>query len=433
MPIGGLLGNDTGWWLNPTNQMDGINPDLFADPTGMRYMLNQREVTAADIFALSSAAGKRRVAADLRIVPAAANEIRIDHRYGVPEQLHEGPYTQFIRNGSDIGDGPFWSSGGASGTTFNAGVGPETPIQGLNFSEQIRNGNSGAWRAVNAVKAASALPFGAYFVVKKRDLRYAAFRMQGTSPANVNATLDMDTGQWSVTPAVNGDFSNPYGEIIPLFNGSYLVFISATTDATTSLSAMVSFNNRATATISANADDAGGGFYAICQITNTSRPMSYVPNDSGSTVPVTADIVPLTAAARDILLASAGAAVWRGICPIRNATIFISKGTARMLGPTSNVSAAQTQPIDLTAAAGTGDWSVGAGACVTWGASGRRLGMGGGTVVSDANPIASGATIHLGNSTGIPAGQVLRLRQFAAWTLADRATEAAVQAQARAA
>jgi hypothetical protein len=217
------------------------------------------------------------------------------------------------------------------------------------------------------------------------------------------------------------------------FRGTGTVTLSGTSTAGPLVGTGV--NDRVSLTFTATAGTLTltvSGSVTTAQLQTGSIMTSYVPT-GGASVLTTADIVPLTTDARNILLASAGAAVWRGICPIRNATIFISKGTARMLGPSSSATVAQTQPIDLTANAGTGDWSVGAGACVTWGASGRRLGMGGGTVVSDANPIASGATIHLGNSTGIPAGQVLRLRQFAAWTLADRATEGAVQAQARAA
>lgn len=406
MPIGGLLGNDTGWWLNPANQMDGVNPDLFADPTGMRYMLNQREVTAADIFALSSAAGKTYVDASGVLRTAGVNEVRVDYSSGVGEILFEGAATNKM-------------------TIFNASP---TSTAGL-----IREGDAAA--TITLVNDTAALTAAGINIGNGNVYLLDNTAGVGVAAATVNVECG-NTNQHAMSAYARceGQGSirrNAIGATIQLINNqsTYIRIGGVVTPAA------------ATNRLSMNVTAGGRLWFILPNLVEATSVTSTIIT-AGSATTRTADIVPLTAAARAVLAGGAGGAVAaRGVYPVLpiSGSRIVGFSTLDFLLAGPNASNTQAQAfanaIGLNAPAGSGLLSTGFGMVNSYGSSGRRLCLNGGTVVGDANIIDGTdlASVFIGPSTGMQAGQVIRLRQLVGWTLADRASAAAVQAQARAA
>ena len=399
------------FWLAPQNRVDGVAPLLFADARNNRYSLNNQFVRASDIFALSSAAGKTYIDASGVLRTAGANELRVDHSNGVPEALFEGGFTDFITQREDISS-TAWAAAALpnpSPATPNQGIAPN----GNNVATLMSPSSFSPHRRALITALTAGATYTASIWVKRAPTGSAThFRLtaNNTSVWLAGATrkvLLTDTWQRVTMTWSNINTANAY------------VHIGARTD-----------------TGSDDSDCFGDVLVWGAQAVAGPIAMSNVSTGVG-VVAVTADICPLTVAARGVLLGSAGAVAARAVYPVNTIanSRLITLGSNSMITPSSGLVQSFTNngTTSLVANTGSGSWASGAGGSVSWGGSGRRIAMNGGAVVEDAGTIGAGSTIHVGPSTGMQAGQIIRLRQLVGWTLADRASAAAVQAQARAA
>lgn len=89
-------------------------------------------------------------------------------------------------------------------------------------------------------KSAAVLPFTSFFVVSAGTGRYFALRTQGGYPARADVVFDLQAGTVFAAPAAFSGFSGASASMAPLSNGFWLVCLSVTTDASTSVVAFVS-------------------------------------------------------------------------------------------------------------------------------------------------------------------------------------------------
>ena len=426
--------------MAPEHLMDGVAPLLFADPLNARYVLNNQFVQPSDIFALSSAANKTFATSNGGVGIAGANELRIDHSSGVPEILYEGSGVNGIRNprmeGAVLGTigsgGQFPTNMGISGipsgiTGQIIGTGVENGISYFDLrlfgTFNTTSGFNIRLETLNGISAANGQTW---------TLSHYIARLSGTSFGVIRYQVVMCDG-------ANNDIGN-------VFAGS----TNISTDLTSAMRVFggtVTLNQAATAFISPRLElgHAAGttidvvlrfGFSQIEQ--NSTRTSFMLPPVGAPAAAIrTADTIPLTAAARAGLLSGAGAVAARAVYPVTAVAggRIVSLAANALIGPTApmNLAGMFNGTTGLDGITGGGNWNAsnGAGACATWGVSGRRIAMNGGTVASDALAVGAGSTVHIGPNTGLQAGQIIRLRQLVGWTLSDRASAAAVQAQAR--
>ncbi len=419
-PLVTQFGRD--FWLQPQHLVDGIAPGFFVDAIG-QYMLNNQLVLPNAIFNLSSASGKTYIDASGVLRTAAANDIRRDFSSGVSEILFEGLATE-VGQYTNTFSNALWSKDTAT-VTPNAGISPT----GENNAWKLVANAGYNYSASNAsvlsrfFSFTGALPWVWSIFVKAAELTQFRFRNNWTGGVTtINLTLTTNTAN-----------------SIYVGNGWHLCYVIYT-PATTSTNG-ISFRPFAAGT----ADGVGGVLIYGANHVQASALTSYIHNDGAGSMVRTADIIPFTTAAQDVLRGAGGAVAVRAVIPVSPVNNFrlvgasAATGGPHLVGPTMG-SFIQAENWNSTAAltatrGGSTNWNSagGAGACVSYGASGRNLCMSGGTVVSNSGLVNIGTTITIGNPFGLQDGQVVRLRQLVGWTLPNRATDAAVQAQARAA
>ncbi len=429
-PVWGLVDNNS-WWGASEHLLDGTAPSFFADAINGRYMLNGLACSAADIFALSSAAGKTYIDAGGVLRIAGLNELRFNSFGGIMELMIEGDTTNQLQRSEEIGNA-YWAKTAVT-PNDDVAIAPDLTLTADNIVEDTSASTHG-FNRVNILSVSSGQVWCASIFAKPNGRQ--RLRLQFGHIGRAYRCLFDLTGAGDV---VGSDAATGYIE--RLANGWYRCEVVASISGGTLPSniffeAQLADLTNTVTSVSYTGDGVSGMLLwgtQLEQLTSVSaRASSYVKAVSAAATR-TADICPFTSAANAIIGGASGAVAVRGLWPVRNASIMIARSSSgvRILGPSSSATQAQTQPNDLTVNAGTGDWNTGAGACLSWGASGRHLAMGGGTLGADANLIATGTGTHLGNSTGIPAGQVFRVRQVVGWAVSDRASGAAVQAQAR--
>ena len=405
------------FWLAPENRLDGISPFLFVDPRNNRYSLNNQFVKVSDILALSSATGKSYVDANGVLRFAGSNEVRIDNSTRRSRILLEGPDTSITGNTNNFSDAQ-WAKDDAT-VIPNAGIGPD----GTNNAWKLVANAGYDYTSGNAtvlsrfISVTGSLPWVWSIFVKAAELTQFRFRNNWTgSFTTVDLTATTDTAN-----------------SVYVGNGWHRCFLIYTPPSTSTNG--ISYRPFGPGT----ADGVGGVLIYGGNIVQSNVLSSYIEGATGSAVTRTADICPFTVAARTPLLTGAGAVAGRARFAITGLNFRLvgggGSGTQRhIVGPTNAADRAETwnNSASINALTGGGLWTSlnGAGACSSWGPSGRRIAMNGSATTDDAN-LAGYTDVTLGTSTGLLAGQVMYVDQIVGWTLSDRASAAAVQAQAR--
>jgi hypothetical protein len=400
--------------------MDGVAPGFFADATNNRFMLNNQLVRPQDIFALSSAAGKSFTPEGGGLLFAGANQVRRDFSSAVGEILFEGEATeagQFTNTFSNAN----WSKDNAT-VTPNAGISPD----GTNNAWKLVANAGYSYAATNSTVLSrffsftGSVPWVWSIFVKAAELTQFRFRNNWTgSFTTIDLTLTTNTAN-----------------SIYVGNGWHRCFVIYTPPSTSTNG--ISYRPFA----AGNADGVGGVLIYGSNIVQGSTLTSYINNDAAGSIVRTADLIPLTAAARAVLSGGSGGAVAaRGVYPALaisgSRIVSCSTATNWLLAARANLNnegqSSAGLGVALNAVAGSGAFSGGFGIATSYGASGRNLGLNAGIVASDANTFSAPdlSNISVGPHTGMQAGQVIRLRQLVGWTMTDRASAAAVQAQAR--
>jgi len=399
LPSRRLLARGAPWWRRPEHLLDGVAPGLFVDVLNRRHMLAGAAVPLASVLTVTTAAGKTYWdGAILRT--AAANEARIDWSGGAAELLLEGPATNKItaRKHNPLDTSNLTKTGDAAAVLSVVDDSAALAAAGLSaictagtvYRLDNSAGSGAAWAKVSgAVGNTNAHSFGVY--ARRTGAAASAFLTGGTGSASVAGSAYAWTGSANVTPA--------------------------------STSAVLEIGANAGAVV----------HFILPSLVEAVSQGSIIPGDTLTAVTRATDLCQLTAGAAAAIQGASAAVAWRGTIPAAIAgQVIVGLGDAAHAIRGTNSPTSRVGIFGDTAAVSPGnDILPGAvGICAGWGASGTRIAANGvSNYVSQTNSWPS--TIYLGPSTGLAAGQTLRLRQLVGWTLTDWPLGAAATLQAR--
>jgi hypothetical protein len=390
------------WWTTEAHRLDGLVPGFLVDVAGGRHMLAGASVDLSALMTnANTSTSATRIDAGGVLRLAAAGELRLDHRSGVPELLLEGPLTNKLT------------------------CRKHAPIDTANLTL------SGAGATLAVVSDTAALTAAGLGAICADGKVYELDNSAGGSTAQVVVTGAVaNTNPHSVGAWVRG-------------TGSFQIDLDQGTPTTVACPAAYELRVGEAIVPAGTANQfrltAAAGSrvkFVLPQLVEASVHGSTIPGDTLAAITRTADLVALTSTAAAVLQGAGAAVAFRGSVPVAVANgQLIGLPTANALvreggsGAAANLAlqgAASSLLIGLGVVPGT------FGVCAGWGASGRNASVGAAATVEDAVTMTSALTaIYLGRSNGLVAGQILRLRQLLGWSLADRPSAASVQFQAR--
>ncbi|TPQ49934.1 hypothetical protein C2U72_15935 [Prosthecomicrobium hirschii] len=402
LPPRRLLAGAAPWWRRPEHLLDGAAPAFFADIIGRRYVLGGAAVPLAAVLGVTSGAGKTYCDADGSLKVAAANEARIDWSSGAAELLLEGAATNKItaRKHNPLDTSNLTKTGDAAAVLSVVDDSAALAAAGLSaictagtvYRLDNSAGSGAAWAKVSgAVGNANAHSFGVY--ARRTGAAASVFLTGGTGSAAVAGSAYAWTGSANVTPAGTG----------------------------------------AVLEIGANAGSVV--HFILPQLVEAVSQGSIIPGDTLAAVTRTTDLCQIAAGAAAAIQGAAAGIAWRGTIPVaQSGQQIVGLGDGLNLIRATNTPNTRVAIFNATSALALGvgtDVIPGAlGLCAGWGASGARLAVNG-TAAAAAQTNAWPTTVYLGASSGLSAGQVLRLRQLVGWTLTDQPSAAGAASQAR--
>ncbi|MCW1840615.1 hypothetical protein [Prosthecomicrobium hirschii] len=402
LPPRRLLAGAAPWWRRPEHLLDGAAPAFFADIVGRRYVLGGAAVPLAAVLGVTAGAGKTYCDADGSLKAAAANEARIDWSGGAAELLLEGPATNKItaRKHNPLDTSNLTKTGDAAAVLSVVDDSAALAAAGLSaictagtvYRLDNSAGSGAAWAKVSgAVGNTNAHSFGVY--ARRTGAAASVFLTGGTGSAAVAGSAYAWTGSANVTPAGTGVVLE-----IGANAGSVVHFI-------------------------------------LPQLVEAVSQGSIIPGDTLAAVTRTTDLCQIAAGAAAAIQGAAAGIAWRGAIPVaQSGQQIVGLGDGLNLIRATNTPNTRVAIFNATSALALGvgtDVIPGAlGLCAGWGASGARLAVNG-TAASAAQTNAWPTTVYLGASSGLSAGQVLRLRQLVGWTLTDQPSAAGAASQAR--
>lgn len=421
----GQQGSGGVWWNDAANNIDAVAPTLFADQKNNRYMLNGVPVAASDIYTVSSAAGSTYINQNGVMQTAGANTLRVDYTNGVGELLAEGAATNLILNSNNLVSGGGWSVINATRAT-----GP-TFIDGTSSYCEIATSTSGNPRVQQSITLVISSVLVLSTIVRAGTApRFSLCIHNGGGGAVQGAKFDI-----SGAGAIFTTSASTTASIVKLPNGDYFVQTSFTTGVANP-SVVVGPDDGVSGLVFPSGTTSGLTIYTCgVQAEVGTVATSLIPT-AGSTVTRTADTITLTAAAYTVLSGTSGAVAARGVYPALAAASsrLVAYGSTHLIGPrTGTLTQAENfnGTSSVFASAGSGTWPVAFGTVASWNAGNRSICFNGGTVTNDANGRGTAAAITIGPSSGMQAGQIIRLQQLVGWTLTTIGTNAQLQAQAR--
>ena len=160
-----------------------------------------------------------------------------------PELLLEPTSTNLLLQ-SETFDNASWSKI-TSTTEANASISPNGTMTADKWS-RTTVANNRIQQIITKSAVATKYSFSVY--VKKANEDYFSMRMSGSYPARVDVIFNLSNGT-VVSEATASGFSNLESSIVSVGNGWYKCVVSATTDATTSLSLMFSASDSPSAQV----------------------------------------------------------------------------------------------------------------------------------------------------------------------------------------
>lgn len=154
---------------------------------------------------------------------------------------------------------------------------------------QRNSSSTGCYISRYEPKTGSSITMTGSFYVKKGNAQYFAIRLQGSYPGRSDATFDLNTGTVYDDRSYS-TFSNQVPRITDVGNGWYRCSITATTDSTTNISLMGSFNTNGLAIDGTDTNGVGANGYIFgAQLEERGAASSYIPT-KGATGTRNADI-----------------------------------------------------------------------------------------------------------------------------------------------
>ncbi|MCE1235102.1 MAG: hypothetical protein LWW93_01975 [Hyphomicrobiales bacterium] len=404
------------WFRSSANLLDGVAPGVFVD------VLNQRHALAgvggralSDLLTNANASTAcTRINSAGQLVACAAGELRVDWTGGMPELLAEGPAQNLVTSA----DVTTWSSGGALAAA-SAVLLLGRPAW------KIYQSTSSVYQSRFVQPTASAATTYTRSVYLKSDGHRWVYLQQFDGTNNLGAWFDLQNG---AVGTVNAGMTAKIEATAE--TGVYRCSVTNTTPAGATKERLQISLAQTDGGYPSYAGDGVSGVLAMGpQLEAGAVATSYIPT-SGTAVARTADLIQLASAVASVLQAAGTAVAWRGstVTAATGRILLGGPSGAKLLGSdatTASTLVSQVHTIAASALPGS------LGVCVGWGASGTIGSNLGSTPLATTALTTTPTGVFLGPSTGLVAGQILRLRQLVGWSLADRPTSAGVQSQAR--
>lgn len=422
-----ILGSG-GWWLGAAHRLDGVSPLAILSPASGKSMLGGR--SANDNELISRQGGiKYVIGPDGSLQTVPANTLAYDWSDGIRELLFEGASTNGLRNSSGAG-----AASGSPGTlptlwnTYNGGGLTRTVTAGVTDKGfpclDVRLSGvttEGSWTIFfDATTAPATAAVQGETVTESLFLALVGGSLANLSQVYLNI-YERDTAGTGITGSTGPNIRDAVGSSLKRYTATRTMERSDCAYAHTRLvftwaiGATVDFTIR----------------IALPQWEKASAASSPIPT-SGAVATRATDIATLWAGA-----SAATAWAYRAVVPVVISNQFLLRSAGGSFLRASSVTPADIFLDGLGGDAlrcGTGVLPGNIGAVVGWGPSGRRACSNGGAANGSTSLVTYATTnMQLGqSSSGLSAGQIIRVRELVAWQLADRPSADGALAQAKA-